>query len=267
MIETACPACGSTTPDVGNEIFAGCAHCSHRWLVRDVESQSQIEAKIYTSSYAGYREDPRLAQSFQLLIKDIFLPRVPIKSNILDVGCGGGTFLKAACDMGYNAVGLDVAEAAAVMCQERGLTAQSGDFLTFSKAESFCAVTFWDVLEHLRQPAQFLKRGISLLGPGGILVGKLPMFGALSVALSKRIPRAGGVLLGTPEHLQFFNERSLSAMLNSTGCRWEFAPLPGGAMRSPSEGGPVRKRAARLAKAQISSMSGDKNALFVLEVS
>jgi SAM-dependent methyltransferase len=266
MKERACPACGSTTPEFLNEVIVYCNRCSHQWLVRDLESQSRIEKKIYTSNYAGYRDDPRLFESFDKLINDIFLQRVPITRSILDVGCGGGAFLKAASNAGYNAVGLDVAEAAALMCRERGLSAQSGDFLEFTQAEAFGAVTFWDVFEHLRQPAQFLQHGLSLLASGGILVGKLPMFGALSVGLSKRIPRAGGILLGMPEHIQFFNERSLSAMLNSTGCKWEFLTLAGGAMRSPSEGGPITKRAARLVKAKLSSLSGDQNALFCVEL-
>jgi SAM-dependent methyltransferase len=265
--DNACPACQSLRPDATHANIAHCGKCNHRWLARDVETQSRIEAEIYTRDYAGYREDPRLVQSFRILMKEQFIPRVPVPGQILDVGCGGGTFLKAAGEAGFNAVGLDVSEAAAGLCKDRGLNASSGDFLEFRPPVPFSAVTFWDVFEHLRQPAQFLAHGLSLLRRGGVLIGKVPMFGSLSVSLSDQIPRLGGTLLGTPEHLQFFNEQSLSTMLNATGHKWEFLPLEGGAMRSPAQGGSIVKRTARLAKTKISRLSGDRNALFLVEVS
>jgi SAM-dependent methyltransferase len=151
---------------------------------------------------------------------------------VLDVGCGNGVFLSAASEEGYAARGVDVSEASARLCRERGLDARAGDFLTMPLDGPYDAVTFWDVMEHLRDPAAFLSRAREALAPGGALVLKIPGFGRGVFRPIAAVPRLAGVMLGAPSHIQYFNHRSLEALLARTGFgRVEW--FPSFAFRSP----------------------------------
>lgn len=69
---------------------------------------------------------------------------------------------------------------------------------------SFDAVTVWDVLEHVRDPIQFMSACGSLLKPGGHLFVNVPNLDSLQArVLGARWP------LLLPEHLNYFNRKSL----------------------------------------------------------
>jgi SAM-dependent methyltransferase len=135
----------------------------------------------------------------------------------LDVGCGNGEFLALAVAAGYAARGIDVSPTSSVICQQKGLSAVSGDFLSHDFGAAFDVVTMWDVMEHLRLPGEFVARAHSLLAPDGVLLLKIPSKGELNFSLLRWAPRRGGTLLGAPNHVQFFSERSLARLVARCG--------------------------------------------------
>lgn len=97
-------------------------------------------------------------------------------SRILDIGCAGGAFPKAAKDLGFNPTGI---EPSRWMCEfarkEYGVDVRQGmleeqDF----GMERFDVVTLWDVLEHVANPGKTLERVFDLLRPGGLLILTYP---------------------------------------------------------------------------------------------
>lgn len=96
--------------------------------------------------------------------------------RILDVGCATGIFLNGMQQRGWQAVGIEPSHFAAEYARKRfGLEVVEG-FLedTNFAAESFDAVSLWDVLEHVYSPAETLAEIARLLKPGGWLVMSLP---------------------------------------------------------------------------------------------
>jgi SAM-dependent methyltransferase len=253
---TSCPACGAEgRPATG--FIAFCGRCGHRWLPTSEEEQEALETGTYTRDYSGYRPDPKFIDTATRVTRSEFATRVPPPGRILDVGCGAGDFMGVAKQFGYSAEGIDISEASAEICRSRGHDARSGNFLTAEFSGPFDLITMWDVVEHLRDPAAFLDRARSLLSKRGVVFAKIPGFGDLSVAMSNLWPRAAGILLGAPSHVQYFDLESLSALLSRTGFSAEW--IDGGAARSRMTGGPLRKRAARKAKQLIGRVSGDAN--------
>jgi len=97
-------------------------------------------------------------------------------SRILDIGCAGGAFPKAALDLGFKPTGV---EPSRWMCdfarREYGVDARYGtleeqDF----QGEPFDMLTFWDVLEHVPHPGKSLELAWTLLKPKGYLVLTYP---------------------------------------------------------------------------------------------
>ncbi|MEO7366142.1 MAG: class I SAM-dependent methyltransferase [Sphingomicrobium sp.] len=225
--------------------------------------QKQIEDAVYTPDYAGYRNDPVFEQAIRSLLDSAIVPRLSHGARILDVGCGSGDFLAAAKERGFKPTGIDISEAGARLCRQRGFEACSGDFLTAAFGTEFDAVTMWDVIEHLRDPGAFFERSHSILQGDGLFIGKVPAFGRISVELSKRVPRFAGMLLGAPDHVQYFTQKSLGALLQRTGFKVEWLHPPVNRLRGRRRGGSFKRRLGRSFASAIKGISRDGNLYFV----
>jgi SAM-dependent methyltransferase len=138
--------------------------------------------------------------------------------RILDIGCASGRFLSECAEAGWEAVGLEPSQILSVEAQEllRGraqilpITLQEADLAE----SSFDAVTMWDVLEHVPHPREFLRKAVSLLKPGGLLLINVPNLDSLPARfMRRRWP------LFLPEHLNYFNRESLALCSRQTGVR------------------------------------------------
>lgn len=258
-----CPACLEPTAAADGERILRCRACGHRWMWTSEAEQQQIEQAVYTHDYAGYRPDPVFEQAIRSLLASEIVPLLSPGARILDVGCGAGDFLAAAKEFGFKPTGIDVSEAGARLCRQRGFEAFSGDFLTEQFGTEFDAVTMWDVIEHLRDPGAFFERSHGVLREDGLFIGKVPAFGNVSVELSKRIPRLAGMLLGAPDHVQYFTQSSLGVLLRRTGFEVNWLHPPTNRLRGKRRGGSLKRRVGRLLAGAIKGVSGDGNLYFV----
>jgi 2-polyprenyl-3-methyl-5-hydroxy-6-metoxy-1,4-benzoquinol methylase len=223
---------------------------------------NELAEAAYTEHYHGYREDSFQRAAFRdLLAKDIARLNLT-QGTLLDVGCGNGMFLQAAKEAGFAVRGIDFSSSSAAICQKLGLDVVSGDFLTHDFGQKFDVISMWDVLEHLTRPAAFLQRVRTLLAPHGVLLGKIPGFGSLSVNLSRLSPKVASVMLGAPDHIQYFKPRSLHALFEGSGFRQ--APLTDQArLHGTPQGGSLKTRMLREARKAVVALSGDRNLFFV----
>ena len=111
----------------------------------------------------GVLEQRKFQQIGELFNKD--------NVSLLDVGCGGGTFLDNCKENGWSVEGVDPSEESS---STSGAKIWHGDFnkMTFSK--KFDVITFWGVLEHLSDPIAALSKATSLLNDAGMIVFEVP---------------------------------------------------------------------------------------------
>ena len=136
--------------------------------------------------------------------------------RLLDIGCGTGVFLDAARRDGWNVRGIEVSEYAAAQARRRGLPVFCAPIDEVPlEPRTFDCVTLWDVIEHVPDPLDSLRRAALALRPGGVL--------ALSTGdITSPCARFGGPrwhLFNLPEHLFFFSPQCLRTMLGIVGCR------------------------------------------------
>jgi SAM-dependent methyltransferase len=238
-----------------------CSSCGHRWLPTSAEGQRLLET-AYSNGYTGFRVDPFFNRVVQAEIEHRLKKAKTPPASLLDVGCGNGAFLGLAAAAGYQARGIDVSPVSIELCRRNGLVCVAGDFLLYGFGQSFDLITMWDVMEHLREPRAFVARAGELLSPSGVLVLKIPSKGALNFHVLRVAPRRGGTLLGAPNHVQFFNERSLAATLRACGfvdALW-FEHLR---FRKRPRTADLRKIAARAVGRVLSTLANDEN-LYVM---
>jgi len=143
----------------------------------------------------------------------------PAPGAVLDVGCGRGLMLAELARRDWQAVGVEISEAASRHAREElGLDVRIGELADCHfPAASFDVVTLFHVLEHLRDPEAALTEARRVTAPEGRLLVEVPNFGSLQARL------AGGrwFHLDAPRHVFHFTRGSLLRALEAAG----FQPL------------------------------------------
>jgi SAM-dependent methyltransferase len=233
-----CPACGSgrghqrfVVPAEGTEagvdpgafrpsadgygsVLGGviqCDVCGHgsiggRPRVDDVRRAYEDAADpVSLREEAGQVETARRA----LVELETFVP----PGTIYDVGCWTGSFLVAAQDRGWHALGVEPSRWASERARARGLDVRTASLddhgLPAGQAQ---VVVMCDVLEHLLDPEDAVRVIGDLLAPGGALYITVPDAGSVLARIMGR--RWWSVL---PMHVQYFSRRSLRRLLEANG--------------------------------------------------
>ena len=164
----------------------------------------------------------RLEEAFRrLLIRDHarFLQRAYRHAGgagpLLDVGCGGALLAAVLRQRGIPAIGLDASlDAVKLAWHRHRVPALHGDLRQAPFAQGSLAVlSMFHVVEHLLDPAAYLRAAHALLRDGGRLVVQVPNADSLQFRLLGA--RWSGIDI--PRHIHNFRRRDVQRLLASTG--------------------------------------------------
>lgn len=104
-----------------------------------------------------------------LLAKTAILKNVA-QGSVLDVGCWRGDFLSSLPE-NYQKVGVEPSDSASKISQKRGVRILCSSIESAqTENETFAAISFLDVVEHLTDPLLVLRKASRLLDPSGIIL-------------------------------------------------------------------------------------------------
>jgi 2-polyprenyl-3-methyl-5-hydroxy-6-metoxy-1,4-benzoquinol methylase len=171
----ACPVCGSShLHKIFSPTLNQCEKC--RVIFRSPRP-SQAEIKRSYDQGDNYRQWDREADVRQLMWekRGRWLQRYASSGDLLDIGCGDGTFLDVARTLGFRTQGTEISDVGADAARAKGHHVVTGQFvdLTFPPA-SFDLITMWHVLEHVPDPGHVLEKVHRLLRPNGLLIVAVP---------------------------------------------------------------------------------------------
>lgn len=165
-------------------------------------------------AYANYEEDKNTIQKNM----SHYLSRIKklkSKGKILDVGCAMGFFLELAENNGFKATGIDVSEYAVNLAKKK-----YGDKVvqtSLSKAKfpdkCFDVVTMFDLIEHLENPIEDLKKTSSLLKDNGLVVIQTGDTESKWARYSKK----NWHFFAPPQHLFFYSKNNIKTLLQKAG--------------------------------------------------
>jgi 2-polyprenyl-3-methyl-5-hydroxy-6-metoxy-1,4-benzoquinol methylase len=180
----------------------------------------------FTEFYERYWQYPgaepeqgQLVEERKRLLR-VVLSNLPPGAQVLDSGCGNGVFTAFLCELGCDAIGIDISGTAIGYARQeyqeiRFEVASLEEGLPF-KDEEFDAVWCTEVLEHLFDVEGALTEINRVLRSNGKLVLTTPYHGLLKnlaisiVAFDKHYDPCGA-------HIRFFTRRSMRLCLRKTG--------------------------------------------------
>lgn len=142
--------------------------------------------------------------------------RLGFKGRLLDVGAALGDCLEVAQEMGWSdSYGVEVSKFAVSEAKKRGVKNIKNSTLAKSgyKYNSFDAITYQDVIEHVDDPIKELKTAYKHLKKDGLIFLVTPDIGGLW----HKILKSMWYHYKPGEHIMYFSEGSLSLALEKAG--------------------------------------------------
>lgn len=220
-----CPICGSKKNKkywaMHGYKLARCESCSMVWDPYRMENVlSQYDKNYFQNEnpkggYANYYEGMRVnKRTFSDRLKKI-AKKIGGKKKLLDVGCALGDCLYTAKKEGWKDIyGVEVSKFAYEFAKSRGLDIKN---TTLNKAgfikDSFDAITYQDVIEHVEDPLEELKTAHSLLKRGGYIFLVTPDVGGYWHKILKSL----WYHYKPGEHIMYFTQESLKLALLKAG--------------------------------------------------
>lgn len=137
--------------------------------------------------------------------------------HLLDVGCSSGAFLQIANSLGLNVEGVDPADKPVAYAKKLGLQVHLGHLEDVQFPEnSFDAITLYEVIEHINNPAKILEECRRILRPGGALIIETGNTDSWTRMVRGRdwdffnLQLLGG-------HISFFNSKSIAVLAKNSG--------------------------------------------------
>ncbi len=227
MEETSCPLCRRRTKTSvwleaeegkASFVYRRCSDCGFVFLSLPPDEDEILE--YYAHEYYGegshkfqsWLEAFRLFFAWKRMCRTQRFFSRPGKA--LDIGCGQGTFLQLLQREGWECHGTELTEESATRASRRGIPVSVGEIQEDQfPPHSFDLVSFWQVLEHLRDPMKILKGLRPLMKKGGIVAISTPNIESLQA----KVASGRWFHLDPPRHLGLFSPKTLERMMRSLG--------------------------------------------------
>lgn len=220
-----------TTKDVFT--YYKCSRCGA--LSIDPVPRDQL-SRIYPQNY--YSFDKQVTGSLAFRAKDWldqrfykgFLSKLSqSRINVLDIGGGSGTQLsslkKVDPRIAYTAI-VDLDEKAGESARQQGHEYFCGRFEDYSPSRRFEVILMLNLIEHVDNPGELLRKAHDVLSPDGIVIIKTPNTDSLDARLFRKRNWGG---YHCPRHWVLFNRENLEALVERAGLKVHYFQYTQGA--------------------------------------
>ena len=206
-------------------LICRCASCGFQFM--NPQYEDNYIHQYYVDSYVDTdRSKTHLASyepAYSLYLS--LLERHITTGKLLDIGCGNGSLLAVAKQRGWQISGYDVdansTKAVSERLQESNIF--TGDFLELDESQQYDVITLHQVLEHVKNPNEYLQKIRRLLTDGGYAFIAVPNIHSVSNKLKFMLESIGirrrniGKYYDTYHHLLYFTPSTLRLILSKNG--------------------------------------------------
>jgi SAM-dependent methyltransferase len=152
----------------------------------------------------------------QFIFNQLLLPNFsddPAGKLAVDFGAGSGYVVKAFCNLGLDGIGLELNPSAPSKARALFDVDVRNGGLELLADSSVTIFSIFEVLEHMTEPVDFLRSVRPKLQPDSLLIGTVPNY----YGLGRYIFGIDSSVLSQPEHVIYFDSRTLDKTLRSAG--------------------------------------------------
>lgn len=238
FVDVACPACGGAKRRRAFEkyelSYVVCSSCETMYISPrpppDVlaayyatsENYAYWNKYIFPASEESRRE--KIMRPRAERIADICRRQSVRPHTLLEVGSGFGTFCQEVRRLGFvqRIIAVEPTPDLARTCRERGLEVVEKPIEQVRLDARVDVIASFEVIEHLFDPAAFVRECSRLLAPGGLLVLTCPNGQGFDIEALREHSDAVDI-----EHLNYFNPASLTKLVEEKGLRVLEVTTPG----------------------------------------
>lgn len=235
-----CPLCKSNQQKLFSDLkdleyhcgesfnFCKCTNCSFVWL-SPTPSQESLNS-FYPSNYHGFNTQSnyvikilyKLVNYFRIKKYSSFLKNP--NSNLLDVGCADANYFDILKKIlpHVHCTGIENNQEIVSIAREYGRNVILGTIDDLDQSLKYDLIIMNNLIEHVRNPIQELRKAGSLLKSDGVIFIETPNTDSWDFNLFKKY--WGG--LHTPRHTFLFNPRSTNALCKLTKLKIEKILFP-----------------------------------------
>ncbi|MDP7151107.1 MAG: methyltransferase domain-containing protein [Paracoccaceae bacterium] len=196
-----------------------CRTCRHG-VIHPAPTAEKLN-EYYSAGYDPYDSDHGLAEDMAAVVRaakatgEYRYVRIAPGMRILDVGCGGGSFLAVCRALGADIFGVEPSDDGVATCQKAGIPVFHGNLTAFldSTDQTFDLITTNHVVEHHPEPTALIHEMTTLLAPDGEIYIAVPNADCF---FSRKL-KARWHSSDLPVHLQHFSEPSLRRLVEGSG--------------------------------------------------
>lgn len=194
-----------------------CGKCGLIYLNPRLKSDLIIDSYAEGEDQSFISQDPMRVRTFTQALKELSKKYdIPLnkKTKLLDIGCAGGAFLRAAKSLGLSTIGIEPNRWLSQYARTKyKLDVRAGVLADFKfPNQGFDVISMWDVIEHVPAPKDELRRIYQLLKPNGLLVINYPDISSLP---AKFLKRKWPFLLSV--HLTYYTPETITKQLAEAG--------------------------------------------------
>lgn len=208
-----CPICQSPSQEAFETRYALVKRCKNKSCRHLFSESYSVDQGV-----VEYSEDDDFSKFYNrnnsfidYLLAQSYLPE---NGKILDLGSGNGHIAKAFLDKGFDVTCIEVSESARKILSSVGLK-NYPNLSSIPDGQLYDAILMVEVIEHITSPIEFLSEARQFLAPSGFMFLSTPCSSGLKAILN----REHSQVFAIPEHIHFFNSKSLEKCL----CNSEFS--------------------------------------------
>lgn len=213
MSNSICPICGNNKVNKKIYSYKQCKNCFSLFLTK-IPREKDLNKAMQNFGNIVFKEiiDKKLIEYINQRM--LFLSKfIKPKSKILDIGCGNGLFLEFARKQNFKSYAMDISTSIVREMQQR-------HFVVYKSLEEipvnfFDVITFFDVIEHIRKPQQFIRVIKGKLKKSDIIMLTTPNCKGITAKVRPNVLTK--TKTGYSDHPVLFNINSLRKFLEKEG--------------------------------------------------
>ncbi|MDR3092022.1 MAG: class I SAM-dependent methyltransferase [Clostridiales bacterium] len=161
-------------------VWMHCADCNHCFAESLPETLYDVSGGGRPMQMKGYGPfHSKVLNKCLTYIREVRGEAAPLLADglpLLEIGIGASELLLAAREMGFDAKGLDIIPANVKQARRFGLNAETADFMEYDDGSRYDLIIMGDVIEHVPNPIEAMKKAAGLLAEKGLLWVSTPNF-------------------------------------------------------------------------------------------